>query len=97
MTSPTSSLPTLNSLTIYAELQALFDEIRHRVGPCNISLWSWASDEVDFHIKTGYGANEIEVRGKEIWVICEEFIRRRDFTEGQKTLKLGPPTIDNEP
>lgn len=92
----TPSLHLRTSASIYSELEALFAEIRHRIGPCNISLWSWTEGEVDFHVKIGYGSSEIEVRGKEIWAVCDEFIRRRDFAEGQKTLKLGPPTIEGE-
>lgn len=96
----------LNSTEFYAELHNQFASARAYLasqgykGHVVFSIWNWdhKADVSELTISnTEYGRDKVEVSGRLLGDIVDEFLRRVEFAQTQSAMQLGLPTVEQIP
>jgi hypothetical protein len=96
---------TMNSRELFQALESAYFQAvaKIKASGCKheVSLSAFAMPRYDkgqspleLTLRSGYGQDSIQVTGKELDEMTQEFIRRAGFEEGQKRLQIGPPVVE---
>lgn len=83
-------------LTLQQTFAAVIEQVKLATDQdIDITIYAWGRKDPEIHLNNGrYGNDKVEVQGKSIGDLVNEFCRRVGFADTQKHLRIGAPMID---